>query len=1012
MNNINESYLKYIKDNFDQGNNFIEYFIIIGVKPDIFHHKWLYNTSIDDLNSIRQPDLQPQILSKFPAIEKSAIDIDQTIAKYCFPNGFSVQYYDQTPNPKLFSFILDNNYYSLEYTRKYFSCLICYESISLYRELYDECYHTHDTIEDDIGNVTVNDKHIDENDNDNENDDMPNSTNNNDISSWEYIDNCQSIKIKKVTSSIQQNYKNYYIPKYILLASLYPFFLEFERILIDLYDVSLKIHSFPLYKYIENIVLETPVPPRGIYTIKYTNINGHITQIKQNRINEIPLIHVDLKVVTDVFKANEVIHIINNIILETRVVIFSSDCSLLNPFIFGLISLLYPFEYQYQIITMLPIEQYSIIESITPFIIGINDQYKQSFFDDNSISIENIDMVIIDIDNPNIYNLASVVEEKEKISFPKTHKAKLEKELCTLIKESKDKMNKQKNRPTNMIYEYNQSLSSIFFTFYALVMENYSLYLNTDFYICNQNIAILSLFKVKEFISTKSSSDKAFYRKFITDTQIFADFLFKRMIPKNSQDKLRILLFDEKIESNTDKSTTIEPLMNNFTQSDNYNFNNTYKIFNQKGLSDYESDYFNNIKLNKINLLNQGVIINKKNNKYLIKTPIFPVLLSDEFMPQTYMKYSRPTSLIDELEPINNDIISKTHLNKVAVRQSEIENYIDICWILLWTMTFWYNDTIEKRYRFFQLLQVIERLNYQDMHVINLLFDTLVAYGEEGMVIQLYKLLIKCSLHPNYKVHSLMMNLLDKKKLSRLYEEVKIIQNESLLFENAFNEYQYRKRTYKTKYRPHLLGEHLTFFAFDQCFNCNTMIDINSQCDMNIKMYNNNELLWVKCPKCNISIIPMLSVLLGQEINKKGNANYNTSSFESIVLYSPLVLKENLKKCLLADFGNKMDMEELSNKTYSSLFWSSVWYFAKKKLPYDFLLKYGEAPDLNLLFKANTHISIEIDHIDFFKYNHKLKAKMLIDQKDKENLITTDHLLPIKKQFRNKTKFTIERYNH
>ena len=55
------------------------------------------------------------------------------------------------------------------------------------------------------------------------------------------------------------------------------------------------------------------------------------------------------------------------------------------------------------------------------------------------------------------------------------------------------------------------------------------------------------LFKVDDYLNEIPLQDKEFYNQFISETQIFGDFLYLRMIPKNSKEKIRILLFDEKI---------------------------------------------------------------------------------------------------------------------------------------------------------------------------------------------------------------------------------------------------------------------------------------------------------------------------------------------------------------------------------------------------------------------------------------------------------------------------------
>ena len=71
----------------DQGRNLVDYFIVIGPKPEIFNEPWLYQSTLSELNEEYLSQLLPVILSKFPPIEKKITGIDDTFVQHCFPNG-------------------------------------------------------------------------------------------------------------------------------------------------------------------------------------------------------------------------------------------------------------------------------------------------------------------------------------------------------------------------------------------------------------------------------------------------------------------------------------------------------------------------------------------------------------------------------------------------------------------------------------------------------------------------------------------------------------------------------------------------------------------------------------------------------------------------------------------------------------------------------------------------------------------------------------------------------------
>ena len=247
--------------------------------------------------------------------------------------------------------------------------------------------------------------------------------------------------------------------------SLYPYFGEFEKIITEIYNYSLNLvfqpidqnplpkmkemfrHSnrkisfrkmstfaevkkdkevnVPIEKIIENLLIELPVPPRGVTTVKYF-LNEEERTIKQNEMNELPLLDVNLKIIFLDFEIKDIITIYNYIFLESRILFFSKNIEILNNYIYGLLALLYPFQYQYQIVTILPEQNFEIIESITPFIAGINKSYEEDFFVKNNFVLSDCIMVV-DIDKGKI----DIVNKNDETipEFPSKYMKNIEKKL-------------------------------------------------------------------------------------------------------------------------------------------------------------------------------------------------------------------------------------------------------------------------------------------------------------------------------------------------------------------------------------------------------------------------------------------------------------------------------------------------------------------------------------------------------------------------------------------------------
>ena len=1007
---------EHMKEELDKATNFIDYFLVVGLPPKIFMEDWLYNSDINSLNEKFKDNYQPKVISYFPNFEKHTIAFDDSVISHCFPKGFKAITSTRKPKTKVFSFILDNNYFNLNFPQKYLTCLICYENILKYKELYD--------IYNQYMNKNIESKEI------NEIQDEVNVVNQSD---------------NKPKGNLEIN-SNIYIPKCLMIMSLYPYFAEYEKILTEIYKYSLikeqnfekikrtetnpqiKINSnftlikpdlleiktekneitidekkitIPMDKIIENLLIELPVPPRGFFTVEYTLINQE-RELKQNLMNELPLVDINLKRLFT-FEIKEIVDMYHNLFLETRILFFSENIQSLNMYIFGLLALLYPFQYQYQVVTILPEENFEIIESITPFIAGINMEYTEDFFESRDLTLSD-GILIVDIDktkidfvnkmsdipefpkgyrktleknlqsikskyfkdinsskvskqrnskytkNNNQINLisrssAAISEnmisnyKKEVLNNNQTIESNKQKEILDSIQEMEENENDELNSPYGNFkidFDFNKEVNELFFNFNANLLSGYNKFLNTDFYSSNNAPCLEVLFKVDEFLNQVSSADRAFYDKFISETQIFGDFLYLRMIPKNTKEKIQILAFDEKINENS-ASVFYRPPPSVFINSKEYNFVNKYKVQKPRQLTNEEKEFHRN-KENIIKLLNYGIIVKERNDEIIFEYPIFPSLTTKYFFKNNITEYFLPMNLNENVESINTDIVSKSHLGGVAMRVNDMDNYIYLCWMQMWAITFWYCDQKEKRYRFQELLKVLGKTSSHEMEIFNLLFEALSLYGEDYMVLKLYDILLTLHLNPSFKVHNIVMKLLDKKKF-----EGNIKDNLQNAFKDELKEKytnkDFRKRTFKSKYYGNILSDDIMFFSFDSCINCQQDIDLEN-ISMNFKAMN-RELSWTKCPKCTLPILPKLTVQFGKEINKNGKMKQNSCKLDNIVLFSPFFLKDNYNSVALRACGVNLDVEDLMLK-YNNIFWNSLWYFKLKHLEYDFMLPYEE----------------------------------------------------------------------
>ena len=457
------------------------------------------------------------------------------------------------------------------------------------------------------------------------------------------------------------------------------------------------------------------------------------------------------------------------------------------------------------------------------------------------------------------------------------------------------------------------------------------------------------------------------------------------MIPKNSKEKIQILSFDEKINENS-AGYWSQPLPSVFSKSNEYNFKIDIVIQKPRELSMIEKGYYKQSQ-HKMELLLYGIITqNTLDDKIIFNYPIFPKLVTDIFFKQNISQFIEPMNLNENIISINEDIILKSHLGGVQMRQNDMINYINLCWMQMWGMTFWYCDEKEKNYRFQELLKVIKKTSNHEMEIFNLLFETLSVNGTDYMILKLYDILIKLRLNPSLKVHNIAMKILDRVKGGGNFNEnlQRAIKSEE---GKMYNNNNFRKRTLKSKYFKNILTEDILFYAFDACMGMDCQNEINLfTASQNYKEMA-RDLIWAKCPKCNEYLLPKLTVQFGKEVNINGTLKYGTSKYDCVVLFSPLSLKENYNNSLLKDYGIKLDVEELLEK-YSTTFWNTLWYFKLNNLDYDFMLPYEHNMD-EILFNLNQ----EITTTELYKLNQKLNQninKDNIDNKENKNDLEND----------------------
>ena len=978
---------------FDDDNNFIDYFIEVGVKPEIFKNKVLYEC--DDPEEINQY-LIPQIITKFPNFDKKTVVIENSMIHQIFPQGFKLYESDVRPEPNFYCLVLDNQLYSAIYTRKYLACLIIYESIEDYKILYDKYKKEDDKFLSVVKNI------------------MDNEINNN----------------------AKKKYSNFYIPKCLSLVSVHPYIDKYEEILRTIYElvISGSCSNIFIDQIIEKLIIETPKIPRGLKRILLKFPNNEI-ELTETKMNEFPSVNVNLAYTFDNLSYNNIIEIYKYLLYETKMIFFSEDLYSLTNIILSFLFLLTPFNYQFQIVSILSKELYNFIETISPYIFGINEKYTENFFSKHKISVEDTTICIIDIDKDNFFLIApgGILNQKEFPDIPKKLRKKLEDKIkiylinkkkkrsisqyfssqmnTTSIEENVNRCSTYKNcsfmsvltcvsdfsteSVSNKIQYKNKSndneeIQKIFSKFMINLLKDYPKFLTKD-YSVNRDISqsIKDMIDLKSYLNLYSNGEKCFYSK-IFSTQMFMEFIYKRMMPKDCNEKVEVLFIEEKIQEKLNEKNLLSKIgkSKNAVQyillhCKEYDYDDDIIIIDltgEKGLTYGLKCYLLNNKLLLSTFLNRGYNINIDEDSFDISFTynIFPALLSDKLFILNIEEYQKERKhFYKDIEEINAKIVNKIAFKfiqeKNRINNSESKNDLYLCYLIVWSMVFWYTEEDEKDDRFIEMLGVLEKVDEHDVKIFEMLFKTLVKYSKDENVILLYKKFIHLRLNPSWDMFSLVSKIIKKKqnidrKNKLLHQDTNMEKIKLLLYNSkkANEALCFPNRTFKTSNKDDIIfSNKILFYSYFLCKNCKKITNLGEICSELKELKMQKDTKGIERLKCNFknkegkicsSLLDQpFKFKLGEELFNQKMANnpihrYFTSVPRSVILLSPTEIKKNLLQLTTnKKKEEKFDVENFKSN-YPDIFWSLLWYFNLHNIDKNFMLPY-QSPFKNVKFK-------------------------------------------------------------
>ena len=939
--------IKKLKSQLETGHNLVDHFLVCGINPINCENKDIYDFTDKKYLENFKESLKPTIISKFPLFDNSIDSIDEELVNYCFPDGFEPIFKNSKKiDTKFFSLILDNNLCSAEHPQKYLSCLLFYESLSKYKKLkYTVEGRSYENDPDCIDDNVTSSKNMSTNITEDilsknkiiEKNNLTNSLMPNGLPGSNTA-NDESLFRSTVIPSMNNNTKrlsmlppeaitsirNVFIPKCICLVSIHPYIKFHQKILESIYQYAQKEQDIPLENIITNLIIELPIPPRGLYKIDYLLIDEKIP-LENYENNKLQITEISLKRFNLSMSFNTKLETLKHILLGSKILIFSINLNRICETELAFLYLLFPFKYPFQVSSYLHKDNYNILESISPFIIGINETYTTDFFDKNEITVDGMNIYIIDIDNRDSY----LISDEEFPEFPNKYVQNLEKEIKIL--EQKYHVYKGKNP----VKDFNTEYQNLFLEFFSEILKGYGDCLNLDYFKSTDSDKVTSidtLFRCSKFIKSHSKAEIDFYTRFVDDCQLFADFIYKRMIPRNTQEMVDVLLINETIAKIKNKTRFFGQEPTDFLNSNVYKQTNTYVVPKPRDLSEEETKILLS-RINELKLQSQIINQNKDTKKLKFNYILFPELNFDTFCNNENVNdYYPPPDYTEEIEALNIEAISKSSLGQSINHTLEMKNYLYLTWLEVWAFTFWYLDKEERPYRFNQMLDMLDKVIHHEMNIFNLLFDVLNQENEHEMILNLYQKLLQLKLNPNTFIYNIISNILDKDQIKEIFDTMKQGAVRSLKLSN-YDSTKFKERTYFSQGDNSLVSSKLKFDTTFQCVSCGNKINLAVICQ-NFEDVR-NDILWVPCHECNEFNLPKINVRFGLKLFKTNPNRKNTndiirrtattSETNEIVLHSPYNLKININNAVTTQYGGKLNINNFKTK-FSALFWNFIWY--------------------------------------------------------------------------------------
>eukprot|EP00986_Skeletonema_menzelii_P008652 scaffold3743_cov155-Skeletonema_menzelii.AAC.7 len=295
-----------------------------------------YNDDIDDCI------LEPVITSQYPPVDHPGQPLNPMLPHFCYPQGIDqIVPSHEYIMPRIHHFVLTDSAGG----KLYGTCLTVYEEFSNGGDDTSNC-------DDDISLLS-------EREEDQERANIEIS-----------IDGSPKV----VRARRRSRHHTYYAPRVLCLLSTWPYLSAFRTYLTQLYRLATatSLMKAPIERYIQNICSEVPAPPPGSFEVKLSILDTQIRFWAPPADQPIPYVSLNYGVLFECLDIGNVLFVWYTLACERKILLVSSQLSLLTICAEILCSMLFPMRWSHLYIPVLPRFLTPMLDAPMPYLCGIS----------------------------------------------------------------------------------------------------------------------------------------------------------------------------------------------------------------------------------------------------------------------------------------------------------------------------------------------------------------------------------------------------------------------------------------------------------------------------------------------------------------------------------------------------------------------------------------------------------------------------------------------------------------